>query len=262
MISEAKNPTIGYYAFEGIASNAILSIPPFSEDAYENCTQYFADYTTDLKVGNLYFNLDDDGDGTAWVEKSILDKKPYSGDIVIPSSVTYEGVEYPVVGIDDNAFKDATITSVVIPDGVKYIEDAAFYNCENLTSIVIPKTVRSIGESAFMYCDEVESLVCLVKNPFPICGKGEEGATFSNYFFNNVPLYVAKGTAETYRETEGWKDFVNIIEGLPDSIKGVEETKGRNTEWFDLDGRRQNILHHGINILRDADGSVKKVVKK
>ena len=101
-----------------------------------------------------------------------------------------------------------------------------------------------------------------MKNPFPIRGKGEEDATFSNYFFNNVPLYVAKGTAETYRETEGWKDFVNIIEGLPDSIKGVEETKGRNTEWFDLDGRRQNILHHGINILRDADGSVKKVVKK
>ena len=239
-----------------------MSIPPFSEEAYTKCTKYFADYTTDLKVGGLYFNIDDDEDGMAWVEKSILDKKPYSGDIVIPSAVTYEGVEYPVTGIDDNAFMDATITSVVIPDGVKYIEDAAFYNCENLTSIVIPKTVRSIGEAAFLYCDDVEELVCLVKNPFPIRGKGAEGATFSNYFFNNVPLYVPKGTAEVYRETEGWKDFANIVEGLPTGISKIAEAESAVREIYDLSGRPTAESYRGIRVMRTTNGKVKKVVLK
>jgi len=59
VISEAKSPTIGYYVFEGISSDAILSIPPFSEEAYAECTQYFADYTTDTKA-DIYSGSYDD----------------------------------------------------------------------------------------------------------------------------------------------------------------------------------------------------------
>ncbi|MBQ7988518.1 MAG: leucine-rich repeat domain-containing protein [Bacteroidaceae bacterium] len=262
VMSKASKPVIQWAAFNGIASNAILSIPPFSEDAYsyDNCLTYFDQWTSDIKMDGLYFNLDDDGDGAAWVEYPILEKKPYGDNVVIPSAITYEGVEYPVAGIDDEAFKDAKITSIVIPDGVRYIDEGAFYNCENLIFISIPKTVRSIGASAFMYCDDVETLICNVKNPFPIQGKGDEGATFSNYFFNNVPLYVPKGTIEEYRNTEGWKDFVNIVDGIPTGITEIVNNESNDEERFDVGGRR--ILHEqrGLNIIRNANGSVRKVI--
>ena len=54
----------------------------------------------------------------------------YSGVVVIPGSVTYNGNTY-------------TVTS---------IGNYAFYNCSSLTSITIPESVTSIGDDAFAYC--------------------------------------------------------------------------------------------------------------
>ena len=61
----------------------------------------------------------------------------YSGAITIPSTVTYEGVEYSVTSIGDHAFR----------------------GCENLTSITIPESVTSIGEEAFTRCKKLYKIV-------------------------------------------------------------------------------------------------------
>ncbi len=51
-----------------------------------------------------------------------------------------------VVGV-----KDMSVTSIVIPEGVTSIGEAAFFDCRCLTSITIPSSVTSIGDSAFQY---------------------------------------------------------------------------------------------------------------
>lgn len=50
-----------------------------------------------------------------------------SGDIVIPETVTDEdGIEYNVSVIDENAFQDRAITSIVLPSTLTWIyEDAS-----------------------------------------------------------------------------------------------------------------------------------------
>ncbi len=77
------------------------------------------------------------------------------GDVVIER--TYRGK--PVTGIGDTAFRGSTkVTSVVIPDSVKYIGKSAFYNCSNLVSVTIPESVTSIGRAAFQQCSNLKEI--------------------------------------------------------------------------------------------------------
>ncbi len=75
-----------------------------------------------------------------------------SPHVIIPAS--YRGK--PVIGIGDNAFKERNdITSVVIPEGVKYINRGAFQNCLGLITVSIPDTVILISEYAFHGCERL-----------------------------------------------------------------------------------------------------------
>lgn len=62
----------------------------------------------------------------------------YAGDVVIPSSVTYQDMTY-------------TVTS---------IQDRCFYNCKDLTSLTVPASVTKIaGTHVFYGCTGIKSIV-------------------------------------------------------------------------------------------------------
>ena len=85
--------------------------------------------------------------GTAWVE----DGKKAQGDVTILSKIEADGKEYTVVGINTNAFSsNRSITSVTLPDNLKYINYGAFSYCWNLENINnIPKHIENLGEAVF-----------------------------------------------------------------------------------------------------------------
>ena len=82
----------------------------------------------------------------------------YSGKVVIPESVEYEGAAYSVTSIEDYAFNSCSrLTSVTIGNSVTSIGDYAFYHCYGLTSVTIPNSVTSIGDYAFYKCSGLTS---------------------------------------------------------------------------------------------------------
>ena len=83
----------------------------------------------------------------------------YSGDINIPSSVSYNGEIYSVTSIGSSAFWCCTgLTSITIPNSVTSIGANAFWSCSGLTSVTIGDSVTSIGESAFSRCSGLTSI--------------------------------------------------------------------------------------------------------
>lgn len=116
---------------------------------------------SNTQVGGIWYNFDSSTKTASVTYKgSNVGTMAYSGDIIIPPSVTYAGVTYSVTSIGSHAFYIcANLTSVTIPNSVTSIEDMAFQNCESLTSITIPNSVTSIGNSAFRMCHALSSVI-------------------------------------------------------------------------------------------------------
>ncbi len=97
-----------------------------------------------------------------------------TGDLVIPDTVHYNGMDIPVRGIERHAFMNCHgLTSVVIPNTVKVIGKFAFYFCDSLTSVTLPNTLseirntyidfdsHTIGEFTFSGCTQLSGNITI-----------------------------------------------------------------------------------------------------
>ena len=109
-----------------------------------------------VEINGIYYNLVDKA-----IKIAEVTKKPnkYTGDVVIPEKVDYNGTSFAVTSIGNYAFEDCSgLTSVTIPSSVTSIGEWAFYGCSRLTSVTIPSSVTSIGNHAFSYCSGLTSV--------------------------------------------------------------------------------------------------------
>ncbi len=220
-------PSIGSNTFDYYRTT--LYVPQESCDAYRNANGWrqfhrILPIRDIVELNGLYYTFT--SDSTACVVFN--NENCYSGDVVIPESVSYNGKEYAVDAIDQNAFYGCReLTSIEIPNTVKTIGDYAFCYCNGLTRIEIPNSVITIGEQAFFECSRLESVIignsvtsignyafyycsnlvevnCLALNP----------PSISLYTFNcydRATLIVPRKRVESYRQDNYWRRFSTIL---------------------------------------------------
>ncbi len=86
-----------------------------------------------------------------------------TGDVVIPSKITYKDVDYTVTEIGTFTFMypsgvDANLTSVTLPETITQIGNSAFAGNANLTKVNIPAACKTLGAMAFQRCTALTSL--------------------------------------------------------------------------------------------------------
>lgn len=107
----------------------------------------------------------------------------YSGRVVIPSTVEYNGTTYAVTGINSLAFHaQAALTSVVIPASVTEIGQQAFYNCDALKEVELHANLSYIPSMCFGYCTALKSF------SLPSSVKMIHSSAFSNCGLTEIVL--------------------------------------------------------------------------
>ncbi|MBO7276658.1 MAG: leucine-rich repeat domain-containing protein [Bacteroidales bacterium] len=129
------------------------------------------------------------------VRSSYIGYSKPSGDLIIPNTVNYNGIEYTVIAIDNQAFSScADLKSVIILDSIRIIGSESFANCSNLKSVKLGESVRKIGASAFLSCSKLKhinlpnTLVEISKHAFAHCSSLEEVIIPNN--IRNIEAYT------------------------------------------------------------------------
>ena len=80
-----------------------------------------------FEMDGVYYNVTSSEDLTVEVTNN---EYKYTGEIIIPESVTYKSKTYSVTSIGAFAFYECSeLTSVTIPNSVTIIKNAAFKGC-------------------------------------------------------------------------------------------------------------------------------------
>lgn len=61
-------------------------------------------------------------------------------------------------GWQNSPFYQANIKKLVIGEGITYIGENAFKDCDRLTSVTLPKSLKTIGRYAFEECDKLKTI--------------------------------------------------------------------------------------------------------
>lgn len=118
-------------------------------------------YAHDFESDGIYYNITDSVACEVEVTYSnTAQAASYSGDIIIPATVIYDGVTYSVSSIASMAMYGCyELTSISFTEGLRYIGTSALADCTALTSLSLPNSLETMGESAFASCVSLESVV-------------------------------------------------------------------------------------------------------
>ncbi len=227
-------------------SVAKLIVPQGSLNAYQAASDAWGQFndivemSCDFVEDAIFYNILNDN--MVEVTNVVRGAEAYSGNIVIPQTVTHSGTTYTVVAVGNEAFyyghqlytlelpstvnsignyafyECINLESVNIPEGVQYLNYCSFAHCRALSDITIPLSVTWIAQNCFYGCTTLSSIRCEATTP-PMC---VDSSCFPSTAYDEASLYVPAGSLNAYRSASVWQNFNSIVEQYYDfEVNGI-----------------------------------------
>ena len=242
------------YAFIGENMSETVTYESYVYQVYNNEYYHWIDFDVD---GVYYYTTGDKAIVTHGVFSCC-----YSGEVIIPETVTYSGKTYSVTAIGDNTFCGSGLTSIIVPNTITSIGSNAFlgtpwYNNQpdgivyagpvaykykgtmlDGTSIILRDGTVSITNSAFYGCSGLTSITI----PNSVTSIGDGAFSYCSglntiTIENGNPVYDSRDNCNAIIHTSDNKIIAGckntIIPNTVTSIDGQELTLHVNDEGPD-----------------------------
>lgn len=163
----------------------------------------------DVSINGITYYLQ--SDMTAQVKKCY---DSHMTDVVIPSVIEINGIEYSVTRIAEFAFNSCqSLSSISLPESVTSIAWSAFQNCSSLSSIHLPESLKLIGANAFSRCRNLSSIT-IPQNVTTIGSRAFEDCSGLTSFV--IPPKVKTIEYCTFSGCSGFTSFT-----IPENIQNI-----------------------------------------
>ncbi len=153
------------------------------------------------------------------------------------------------------AFASSTFGGIVLPESLREIKGAAFFNCSSLKNVTIPATVESIQNAAFLMCGSLEWIkIKKVDKVISTSWESERGVFDET---GDCPIYVPSNLLNYYKGSgsQFWDEYESRYIPIPNDNEIYYTTSDGEAVTYSVDSSTGNtLLASGCKAPKDNNG--------
>lgn len=141
-------------------------------------------------------------------------------DLVIPSTVRYDGVTYAVVALYDNRYNQNKVRTLTLPRTLRHINDWGLSDYRAITDLEIPANVERMGENIVYNCPQLQRIKVNAEVP-PTLGSLDNNSYYDDYdgrTYRYLRIVIPRESFHAYRLVNAWNTDHNVLIGGDEGI--------------------------------------------
>lgn len=140
-------------------------------------------------------------------------------DLVIPSTVRYNGVTYAVVALYDNRYNQNKVRTLTLPRTLRHINDGGLSYYRAITDLEIPANVERMGENIVYNCPQLQRIKVNAEVP-PTLGSLDNNSYYEDGYrtYHYIRIVIPRESFHAYRLVNAWNTDHNVLIGGDEGV--------------------------------------------
>lgn len=141
-------------------------------------------------------------------------------DLVIPSTVRYNGVTYAVVALYANRYTQNKVRTLTLPRTLRHINDYGLSDYRAITDLEIPAYVERMGNYIVEDCPQLQRIKVNAEVPPTLESLGGDSYydEYGNYTYRYFKVTIPRESFHAYRLVSAWNTNYNVLIGGDEGV--------------------------------------------
>lgn len=141
-------------------------------------------------------------------------------DLVIPSTVRYNGVTYAVVALYDNRYNQNKVRTLTLPRTLRHINDGGLSDYRAITDLEIPANVERMGENIVYNCPRLQRIKVNAEVPPTLGSLLDNNSYYEDGYrtYHYIRIVIPRESFHAYRLVNAWNTDHNVLIGGDEGI--------------------------------------------